>query len=61
MRTEVMYYSQGKNEVSSNKPFVFDSPDRHVEGAGFTSDPEFRNISATRPTGRGGQFTLPNQ
>jgi LPS export ABC transporter protein LptC len=61
MRTEVMYYSQAKNEVSSDKRFVFDSPDRHIEGEGFTSDPEFRNIAAVRPTGRGGQFTLPNQ
>lgn len=60
MRTEVMYYNQVRNEVSSDKPFVFDSPDRHIEGEGFTSDPEFRNISAKRPTGRGGQFTLPN-
>lgn len=61
MRTEVMAYSQIRNEVSSDKPFVFDSPDRHIAGEGFTSDPEFRNISAKRPTGRGGQFTLPNQ
>lgn len=61
MRTEVMYYNQVRNEVTSDRHFVFDSPDRHIEGEGFTSDPEFRNISAKRPTGRGGQFTLPNQ
>jgi LPS export ABC transporter protein LptC len=61
MRTEVMYYNQVRNEVTSDRHFVFDSPDRHIEGEGFTSDPEFRNISARRPTGRGGQFTLPNQ
>ncbi len=61
MRTELMYYSQVKNQVSSDKPFQFDSPDRHITGEGFTSDPEFKNISATRPTGRGGKFTLPNQ
>jgi LPS export ABC transporter protein LptC len=61
MRTEVMYYNQGKNEVSSDQHFQFDSPDRHIVGDGFTSDPEFKNISATRPTGRGGKFTLPNQ
>jgi LPS export ABC transporter protein LptC len=61
MRTEVMTYNQARNEVSSDKPFVFDSPDRHIEGEGFTSDPEFKNITAKRPTGRGGQFTLPNQ
>ena len=61
MKTEVMYYNQVRNEVSSDKSFVWDEPGRHAEGEGFTSDPEFKNISATRPTGRGGQFTLPNQ
>src|SRR4030081_1448292 len=61
MRTEVMYYNQVRNEVSSDKVFVFDAPDRHVEGEGFTSDPEFKNITAKRPRGTGGQFILPNQ
>ncbi len=61
MRTEVMDYNQMRNEVTSDQHFVFDAPDRHIEGEGFTSDPEFRNVSAKRPTGRGGQFTLPNQ
>src|SRR5436190_8380325 len=61
MKTEVMNYSQVRNEVSSDKSFVWDEPGRHVVGDGFTSDPDFKNISAKRPTGRGGQFTLPNQ
>jgi LPS export ABC transporter protein LptC len=61
MRTEVMDYSQARNEVSSDKPFVWDEPGRHVEGDGFTSDPEFKKITAKRPHGTGGQFILPNQ
>lgn len=61
MRTEVMFYNRARNEVSSDKPFVFDAPDRHVEGQGFTSDPEFKKITATHPRGTGGQFILPNQ
>ena len=61
MRTEEMHYNQARNEVTSDKAFVFDAPDRHIEGEGFTSDPEFKNVTAKRPTGRGGQFTLPNQ
>lgn len=60
MRTEVMNYNQARNEVTSNKPFVFDAPDRHIVGEGFTSDPEFKNITAKRPRGTGGQFILPN-
>lgn len=61
MRTEVMYYNQVKNEVSSDKAFEWQEPGRHVVGDGFTSDPEFKNITAKRPHGTGGQFVLPNQ
>jgi LPS export ABC transporter protein LptC len=61
LRSEVMVYRQALNQVSSDKAFVFNAPGRHVEGDGFTSDPEFRNVTAIRPHGTGGQFTLPNQ
>jgi len=61
MRTEVMAYNRVRNEVSSDKSFVWDEPGRHVEGDGFTSDPEFKKITAKRPHGTGGQFLLPNQ
>ena len=61
LRSEVMRYRQAANEVSSDLPFVFDAPGRHVEGEGFTSDPDFRNVVAKRPRGTGGRFTLPNQ
>lgn len=60
MRTEAMKYSQARNEVSSDVDFVFDAPDRHIEGRGFTSDPDFRNITAQSPRGTGGQFILPD-
>ena len=61
LRSEVMRYRQVANQVSSDKPFVFDGPGRHIEGEGFTSDPEFRSVTAIRPHGSGGQFVLPNQ
>jgi len=61
LRSEVMRYRQSTNQVSSDRAFVFNAPGRHVEGDGFTSDPEFRNVTAVRPHGTGGQFTLPNQ
>ena len=61
MRTEVMNYNQARNEVSSDKSFIWDEPGRHVEGDGFTSDPEFKKITAKRPHGTGGQFVLPSQ
>jgi len=61
LRTEVLHYSQARSQVSSDRPFVFDEPTRHIEGQGFTSDPDFKVVTATRPTGRAGSFTLPNQ
>ncbi len=56
-----MRYRQLDNQVSSDQSFVFNAPGRHIEGDGFTSDPEFRNVTALRPHGTGGHFTLPNQ
>jgi LPS export ABC transporter protein LptC len=61
LRTEQLRYNEVKNEVTSDVPFVFDGPNRHVEGEGFTSDPEFKDVIARHPKGTGGQFTLPNQ
>ena len=61
LRTEVLRFSQAKNQVSSDKPFVFDEPNRRIEGEGFTSDPDFKVVTATRIKGTAGQFTLPNQ
>jgi LPS export ABC transporter protein LptC len=61
LKSEVMRYRQQTNQVSSDKPFVFDAPGRHVEGDGFVSDPNFRNVTAQHPRGTGGHFTLPNQ
>ena len=61
LTTEVLRYLQAKDSVTSDRPFVFDAPDRHIEGEGFTSDPSFRTVVAVRPKGTGGRFVLPNQ
>ena len=61
LHTEVIRYSQAKNQVSSDRAFIFDEPTRHIEGEGFTSDPDFKVVTALRPKGTGGKFTLPNQ
>ncbi|HXJ31860.1 MAG TPA: LPS export ABC transporter periplasmic protein LptC [Gemmatimonadales bacterium] len=62
LKSEVMRYKQATNQVSSDQPFVFDGPpDRHIKGKGFTSDPDFRNVTALNPTGKGGHLVLPNQ
>lgn len=61
LKSAVMRYKQATNQVSSDQPFTFDGPNRHVIGEGFTSDPDFKNVTALRPKGTGGHFTLPNQ
>jgi len=61
LRTEAMHYSEVRNEVTSDGRFTFDGPQRHIEGEGFVSDPDFKNVVAKHPRGSGGQFTLPNQ
>ena len=61
LKSDVMRYKQSTNQVSSDQPFIFDGPGRHITGQGFTSDPDFRNVTALRPQGTSGHFTLPNQ
>ena len=62
LRTEVIHYIPARNQVTSDQPFVFDEPTRHIKGEGFTADPDFKVVTAKRPTGEaGGKFTLPNQ
>jgi len=62
LKSEVMRYRQAGNEVSSDKDFVFEGQGgQHIEGEGFTSDPEFKNLVAKHPKGTGGQLRLPNQ
>jgi len=61
LRTEVIRYNEAQNQVSSDRDFTFDSPTQHLKGTGFTSDPDFKSIAATRITGTGGRFVLPKQ
>lgn len=49
LTTSVLRYNRRRDEISGPEPFVFDAPDRHLEGDGFTADPDFRNVTATRP------------
>ena len=62
LRTAVIRYSQARNQVSSDQVFVFDQPGQsHIVGQGFTADPDFKVVTATKIFGKGGTFTLPNQ
>ncbi|HEX2600951.1 MAG TPA: LPS export ABC transporter periplasmic protein LptC, partial [Gemmatimonadaceae bacterium] len=44
LTTEELIYNQFKNEISSDSAFVLTEPDRHLEGVGFRSDPNMKNI-----------------
>lgn len=61
LRTEKIDYSQRANQVSSDQAFSFDTPQQHLKGVGFTSDPDFKDLKAQHVTGTGGKFVLPNQ
>lgn len=71
LRTDQLRYDARKHEISSTMPFIFDKPGepgQHLQGNGFTSDPEFANVRAGQPKGRevpgaqpGGGFLLPGQ
>lgn len=49
LTTEQLRYDARKHEISSTKFFIFDKPGQHLEGNGFTSDPEFANVRAGQP------------
>ena len=44
LTTQELIYNQGKNEISSDSAFVMTEPNRRIEGIGFRSDPNMKNI-----------------
>lgn len=44
LTTSELLYNQQKNEISSDSAFVMTEPDRRLEGIGFRSDPNMKNI-----------------
>jgi LPS export ABC transporter protein LptC len=62
LRSEELKFDQGRNEVSSDSAFVLTEPERRVEGIGFRSDPNLRNIRILKVlSGTSGTMTIPNQ
>jgi LPS export ABC transporter protein LptC len=57
LKSEELKYDSRSQKISSNLPFVYDRQGQHLTGDAFTSDPDFKNIIATRP--RGGQTGQP--
>jgi hypothetical protein len=61
LTTSVLRYDQSKNEVSTDRHYVYVAPDRNMEGEGFVTDPALSVFRTTRPRGTAGSFTLPGQ
>lgn len=68
LRSATLKYDARMHQISSDKPFTYDRADQHLEGNGFTSDPDFRNVVTRQPRGgqagrdtTGGGFLLPGQ
>lgn len=60
LTTEQLRYDQNANQISSDSAYVLTEPANRVEGIGFTSDPEMRNIRSRLTTGTG-EILLPGQ
>jgi LPS export ABC transporter protein LptC len=44
LTTQELKFNQQKNEISSDSAFVMTEPNRRLEGVGFRSDPNMKNI-----------------
>jgi LPS export ABC transporter protein LptC len=44
LTTPELSYNQQANQISSDSPFVMTEPNRRLEGIGFRSDPNMKNI-----------------
>jgi LPS export ABC transporter protein LptC len=69
LRSSELKYDATSHQISSDQPFTYDRGDQHLEGNGFSSDPDFRNVTTRQPRGGTGTgagkpstgFTLPGQ
>ncbi len=50
LTTCALEYTDANDMISGPCAFVFDAPNEHLEGESFTADPDFRNVTAVRPS-----------
>jgi len=48
LTTPELIYNQQRNEISSDSAFVMTDPTRRIEGIGFRSDPDMKNIKVLK-------------
>jgi len=62
LKSEKLNYDPGKNEISTDQPYTYDQVGNHLEGSGFTSDPNFQRVTTAKPRGQAGEgVVLPGQ
>lgn len=62
LKSEKLNYDPGKNEISTDQHYIYDQGGNHLEGSGFTSDPNFQRMTTTDPRGRAAEgVVLPGQ
>ena len=63
LRTQHLTYDEGARQITSDTTFVYDGPQGHITGNGFTSDLEFKNVRVEQPKGtqKGKSIVLPGQ
>jgi LPS export ABC transporter protein LptC len=49
LTTSTLRYDRETEQISGPDEFVFDGPDQHLEGDGFTADPDFTNVVTENP------------
>lgn len=49
LETSILRYDRSKDQISGPNAFVFDGPESHLEGDGFTANPDLTEIEAVRP------------
>ncbi len=59
LTTTVLRYNKALNQITTDQPYTYDGPGKHLTGVGFTSDPTMSNFSTNRVHGSGGGFQLP--
>jgi hypothetical protein len=61
LRTSELVYDPMGKKIRSDQHFTFDRGGDHLEGEGFLSDPDFKNVVVTHPRGAegGGPQLLP--
>ncbi len=62
LQSSTIQYDQPTNTISTDQHFTLERGSEHLEGDGFRSDPDFKNVAVSRPRGvAGDSLLLPGQ